>query len=145
MIPYSISNLITVLVLVVAWRIPFVARIAIGVIFLLASIVNTREAIIQPSSYLFYEQLALLQLYRDFIAGWFSEHVRAMVLPIAFGQLLIAGGMFFGGRWLKLAIIGVVIFGLAIAPLGVGSAFPCSVVLAIAAMSLWKDVRPDES
>ena len=125
-VPYLISNLIALLVLIFAWRKPTVGRIALGFIFLLASIVNTREAIIHPSSYLLYEQFALLTLYRDFIAGWFSEHVRAMVVPIAFGQMVIAVGMFVGGRCLKLAIIGVVIFGLAIAPLGVGSAFPCS-------------------
>ena len=136
-LPYSISNLVALALLFLALRFPVVARIVLGIIFLLASIVNAREAILQPSSYLFYEQVALLPVYRDFIAGWFSDHVRAMVLPIAFGQLLIAVGMFVRGIWLKLSIVGVVTFGLAIAPLGIGSAFPCSIVLAIAATQLW--------
>ena len=46
------------------------------------------------------------------------------------------------GSWatfLKPAIVGIVVFSLAIAPLGVASAFPCTVVLPIAAIMIWNN------
>ena len=87
--------------------------------------------------YLFYKDFAVLDIYRQFIDGWFATHAGAVVLPIAAGLLIIAGGMFLGGRLITLAIVGVVSSGLAIAPLGIGSAFPCTILLAFAAIHLW--------
>ena len=134
---YLISNTIAIVVLFLAWKKPTAGRIGLGVIFLLASIVNTVVAITNPADYLDYSRFTVLDIYRRFIEGWFADYIRPMVLSIAAGQLCIALGMFFGGRLLKTAIIGTVIFGLAIAPLGIASAFPCSVLLAIAAWMLW--------
>ena len=142
-LPYTISNSIALIVLVLAWKVPTAGRIALAVIFMLASIVNTYTVLTTPEDYLAYKDFAVLEIYRQFIDGWFAKHTQAMVLPIAAGQLLIAVGMLsMSGRLLKPAIIGVVIFGLAIAPLGVGSAFPCSVLLAIAATLLWRKETP---
>ena len=137
-IHYIISNAIALTALGLTWRVPTAGRIALGVIFLLASIVNTYTALTTPEEYLFYKDFAVLKSYRHFINGWFATHTEAVVLPIAAGQLVIAGGMFRGGRITRLAIASVVIFGLAIAPLGIGSAFPCSILLALAAILLWR-------
>jgi len=136
-IHYTISNVIALTVLGLTWKVPTAGRIAFGVVFLLASIVNTYTVLTTPEAYLFYKDFAVLELYRQFTDDWFATHAQAVVLPIAAGQLLIAGGMFLGGRSSKPAIAGVVIFGLAIAPLGIGSAFPCTIILAFAAILLW--------
>jgi len=136
-IHYTISNAIALTVLGLTWKVPTAGRIAFGVIFLLASIVNTYTVLTTPEAYHFYKDFAVLEIYRQFIGGWFATHAQAVVLPIAAGQLLIAAGMFLGGRLTRPAIAGVVIFGLAIAPLGIGSAFPCTIILALAAIFLW--------
>ena len=138
---YLISNSIALVVLFLAWKKPTAARLSFGVIFLAAGIVNTLVAITNPADYLNYGKFAVLQIYRDFIDSWFADHTRQIVLSIAAGQLFIALGMFMDGRFRKPALGGIVIFGLAIAPLGIGSAFPCSVLLAIAAIMLWNPAK----
>jgi len=74
-----------------------------------------------------YASLALLPVYRDFINGWFSTHVRWIVVPIAAGQLAISALLVAPKRWRALGVAGAVTFLAAIAPLGVGSGFPFSV------------------
>ena len=69
------------------------------------------------------------------LAVW--DSTGPMVLSIATGQFVIAIGMFLNRKLTRVAIVGAVVFGLAIAPLGVGSAFPCSVLLVISAVLLW--------
>ena len=137
-IPYSISNAVALTVVLLAWKVTTAARIALGIIFLLASITNAWVTATNPTDYLNYRNFVVLNSYQEFIDGWFADFTRPIVFGIAAGQLLIAVCLFLSGRMLKLGIIGVVIFGLAIAPLGIGSAFPCSIVLAIAAALLWR-------
>ena len=133
---FLISNTIALVVLCLAWKKPLAARISLGVIFVAASLANTIVSITNPADYLNYSQFAVFELYHNFIEGWFATHIQAMVLCIAAGQFLIAVGMFANDSLLKPAIVGIVIFGMAIAPLGIGSAFPCSVLLAISAALL---------
>jgi hypothetical protein len=92
-------------------------------------------------------------LYQDFITGWFSDFHYIMVPLIALGQLSIAAGMLLKGRWVKWACIGAIIFLVSIAPLMVGSAFPFSITVSIAAWLilkrdkknyLWKSGLPGE-
>lgn len=64
------------------------------------------RVVANPLHYLNYERLAVLYIYRKFIRGWFADHAQIMVLTIAAGQLGIALGMAFKGRFLKLAIVG---------------------------------------
>lgn len=85
-IHYTISNAIALTVLGLTWKIPTARRIALGVIFLLASIVNTYTVLTTPEAYLFYKDLAVLDIYRRFIDGWFATHIGTVVLPIAVGQ-----------------------------------------------------------
>lgn len=134
---YLTSNVISLVVLLLAWRRPSAARIGLGIIFLAASVANTHLAWTNPAEYLDFRDFAVLEIYRRFIDGWFAAHTQPFVLSIAAGQLFIGLGMILGGRLLKPAIVGIVVFSLAIAPLGLASAFPCTVVLAIAAIKIW--------
>ncbi|HUF48452.1 MAG TPA: hypothetical protein VMM93_11600 [Vicinamibacterales bacterium] len=93
-------------------------------IFLWASVVNTQTALDEPRVYLEYAALTPSSRYRDFITGWFSQHITAMVVSIAAGQFAIAVLLALPRRWRLAGVIGAVTFLLAIAPLGVGSGFP---------------------
>lgn len=108
------------------------ARIFLAAFFLWAAYFNSTTAIQSPEIYLNYATLNALPAYSRFINGFFSEHITVMVFAIAIGQFLIALGLILNKFWVRLACSGGIIFGLAIAPLGVGSGFPSTVCMAIA-------------
>jgi hypothetical protein len=138
LIPYIISNIVFLLSIVAALRKPMWTRIFFAGFFLWAAYFNSTTAIQSPEIYLTYANLNALPAYSKFINGYFSEHITVFVSSIAVGQLLIALGLILNKTWVKLACIGGIIFGLAIAPLGVGSGFPSTVFMAVAFFILLK-------
>ncbi len=132
LLPWIISNIVGGLLLLAGLRTPRLARSLFFLLFAAASVVNTLTALHNPELYLDYASTAIGP-YRNFIEGWFAEHARSAVTLIAVGQGMIAVGMVLSGWWVRLACIGAIIFLLAIAPLGVGSAFPFSITVSLAA------------
>ena len=132
LILYIISNAIAMLMLFVAWRHVRLARLLFLFIFSWASWTNWRTALFIPETYLGEADLMFFEFYRQFILGWFSQHITTAVGFIATCQALIAVSMLLRGWMLKAGCIGAIIFLLAIAPFGVGSAFPCTLLLAVA-------------
>ena len=135
-LPYIISNVLFGLSIWAAWKKPMIARIFLAGFFLWAYIINTITAIQFPEKYLEYANLSFPGFYRDFINGFFSHHIREIVITIACGQYLIFLGLCMKKVLVVLASLGGMIFGLAIAPLGVGSGFPSTVLMAIAFLLL---------
>ncbi|WP_295125091.1 hypothetical protein [uncultured Chitinophaga sp.] len=133
---YMLSNAIALLLLGIAFLRPFTAKVILSVIFVAAAIVNGITAIYHPQAYLYYADVAALPVYERFILGYFSTHTTLIVFSIAFLQL--AAGVFMTRRGLTgtMALAGSATFLLAIAPLGAGSAFPCSVLLAVSCIVL---------
>lgn len=131
-IPYLISNGVALLILWAAWRKPILARFLFFLLFAWACVTNFTMAWTNPNDYLLYSAMAI-SVYRDFIEGWFSDHIVLMVSLIAFGQGLIAIGMILRNQWVRIACWGAIIFLMAIAPLGVGSGFPFSITASVAA------------
>lgn len=139
---YIISNVVAILLLWLAWKQPRLARFSFFLLFAWASWTNWTTALHNPQSYIEYADLSFLNIYKKFIRGWFSNHIAEAVGLIASCQAFIAVSMILKGRILKLGIIGAIIFLLAIAPLGVGSAFPFSL---IASGALYIILRSDSS
>ena len=138
LIPYVISQMAGVIILVVAWWKTRWARGLFALLFFWAAATNMYLGITNPNVYQEYADMAI-PLYRDFINGWFS-HYNYIVIPlIAIGQFCIAIGILLRGAWVKLACVGIVIFLLSIAPLLVGSAFPFSIIVSIAAILIYKN------
>lgn len=137
LVPYVISQIISIIILIAAWKHTKAARILFAILFFLASIINMYLGIVNANDYLEYGKLAI-PLYRDFIYGWFSRYVSIIIPIIATGQLLIAVGMLLKGLMVKIACIGIILFLLAIAPFMVGSAFPFSITVSIAAYMIFK-------
>jgi hypothetical protein len=139
---YLVANGIALVILGLAFRRPSAARWSAVVVFLWASIVNTQTALGQPHVYLEYATLSPSAFYRDFITGWFSRHVAAMVLSIAAGQFAIAALLSLPRPWRLLGVIGALTFLFAIAPLGVGSGFPFSLTFGAAiVVADWRLLR----
>ncbi|MCC8426419.1 hypothetical protein [Mucilaginibacter sp. UR6-11] len=133
LVAYGFSNFVGLLILWAAFRRPGVARLALVLLFGWAAWTNYHTCHKNPEMYLGYSRYAVW--YGAFIRGWFGRHITPMVSTIAVAQGLIALGLLYRGIWVKAACTGVIIFLLAIAPLGFGAAFPFPLIVAFAA---WK-------
>jgi len=133
LMPYIISQAASLIMLIAALKRTRWARWLFSMLFLWASATNMYIGLTDPDSYLDNARFAI-PLYQDFINGWFSHYNHIIIPLIAVGQFFIAAGMILNGWWVKLACIGSIIFLLSIAPLMVGSAFPFSITVSIAAV-----------
>ena len=133
LVPFVVSNTLALVLLGVAWQWPRAARWLFVFVFGSAGAVNSFFAWNVPQSYVeAYGELALLAPYRDFINGFFSVHTTTIVQLIAAGQLAVAALLTRPGPMTILGGIGAIVFLIAITPLGIGSAFPCTLILAAA-------------
>lgn len=139
LIAYIISNAFALLILFFSWKHIKLSRLAFFILFGWASWVNWTTAINSPGDYLDYAGLTFLPLYKHLIIGWFSTHILLVVGFIATAQAFIAIALLLKGWVYKTGIIGGVLFLISIVPLGVGSAFPCTLLLALALGRLYKD------
>lgn len=137
LIGYVVSNLAGILFLLAAVKKPKLARLMFVLLFSWAAWINYITAHITPGDYINYAGMSF-GFYKDFINGWFKDNITVMVTLISIGQSFIAVGMILKGWWVRLACAGVIIFLIAIAPLGVGSAFPFSITVSLAAFFILK-------
>ena len=134
--PHLISIAVAVLMALAAWKRPNLGRALFAALFLWAAVVDARVALRDPGVYLDYAKLTDSPTYRAIIEGPFARHITAYVLIIALGQLCIGIGMLLRGAATRTAALGAMVFLLALAPLGVGSAFPATAILACGALLL---------
>ncbi|MCW5946385.1 MAG: hypothetical protein KIT74_05075 [Fimbriimonadales bacterium] len=142
MVPYAISNAIALSLLIVAFKWPNVSRWGIAITYLWAAPFNSWIALTNPEQYQGFAELALVPWYCEFIEGPFGENATAFLLLIALGQAVIFITMALGGKYLRVGVIGNCIFLSAIAPLGVGSAFPFSIIVSIASIIVLLKLKP---
>lgn len=137
LLPYLISQLVSLLFILAAWKNTRLARALFSLMFLWASMTNLYTIFSTPDVYLDYAFFAI-KPYREFINGWFSHNLLWLVPVIAIGQFIIGAGMLLENPWLKWACLGTILFLLAIAPLMVGAAFPFSITVSVAAWLVMK-------
>ncbi|MGE5520086.1 MAG: hypothetical protein ACM3VS_09195 [Candidatus Dadabacteria bacterium] len=142
LVPYLVSQVAAVIIIMIAYKNTRIGRALFALMFLWASITNFSIGFTNPDVYLEYSKMSI-HLYRDFINGWFHQYNNIIIPLIAFGQLLIAIGMTLKGKWVNWACAGAIIFLMGIAPLGVGSAFPFSLIVSVAAMIIWRRDKKD--
>jgi hypothetical protein len=132
-LPHLAAVVLSALLLLAAFRKPGLARNLFAVLFGWAAVVNWLTVLETPRVYLEYAPLAVLQAYRDIILGAFADHIRLFVGGIATCQGLMVVGLLLGDVWARMALVGAVVFLVDIAPLGVGSGFPSTLLMACAA------------
>lgn len=137
MILYLVSNAVALLLLFTATKYHRVCRGLFFMLFAWASYTNFTTAIRTPHFYLSYAESSFFDSYKVFINGWFSAHITAVVCLIAAGQAMIAFSMLMRGTLFRIGAAGGIVFLLAIAPLGVGAAFPCTLLMAASLWILW--------
>ena len=137
LLPYAISNIAAILILLASCKSIRLGRLLFVLLFGWAAWMNSTTALHNPEKYLEYAEMSI-PLYRHIILGWFSQHITGIIVCIAICQLMIAVGMLLKNRWVKIACIGAIAFLLGIAPLGVGSGFPFSIFVSIAAFLIYR-------
>lgn len=140
-IAYVVVNIFSVTQLIGTYRWPATTRVLFFLLFSLAAFVNIRNALETPWVYQSYADYAI-PTYRRFILGLFDRFATPIVVTIGLGQFLIAFSMFTKGDWFRLGCLGGLVFCLAIAPLGLGSAFPSSLLFALAFYRLYQQQHP---
>lgn len=130
--PILITNGVAVALVLLALKWPRITRTLFAVIFFAAGLFNAYTALTQPEVYLDYANMAALDLYRDFINGPFRAHAQTFVFLIAAGQIIVGTLLTQKGLLNRLGVTGGIVFFVAIAPLGIGSAFPSTLLMAAA-------------
>ncbi len=142
LIPYIITNVLSILLIFICYKWSKVGKIMWGMIFLAAGIFNVITSFRTPHAYVeVYGQTAVLPFYKNFIYGTFSDHTTLFVTLIASGQILVSILLFLKRMLFRLGTIGGMIFLIAISPLGIGSAFPSTILMAISLFILFKKVN----
>jgi len=131
-----VFNVLAIFFLIAAVHLPRISRLLFSILFAWACWMNWTTALQSPDDYLQYADLSFSNGYTTFINGWFSKHITLVVGSIASCQGLIAISIWWKGMIYKIGCVGAIIFLLAIAPLGIGSGFPCTIVFAIALIVL---------
>lgn len=131
LLAYLVSNTFALILLFFAATSPRTARILFFLLFAVASVINWKICLQSPEHYVSTSQYALV-IYRQFITGWFSNHVVLVVGFIATAQVFIAVSLLLKGWMYKTGVIGAIVFLLAIMPLGIASAFPSTLIMAYA-------------
>ena len=116
LIPYVVSNVVSIILIFICYRYAKVGRVIFGVIFLLAGIFNIYKVYKTPEIYAqVYGATAVFSFYKEFIYGFFSSHIFLVISLIAMGQIIV-GIMLFTKNLYKIGVIGGIVFLLAIAP-----------------------------
>jgi|Deesub1362B_J571_1020462.scaffolds.fasta_scaffold00006_289 hypothetical protein len=129
-VPYVVTHLITFGLIFICFKWPKVGKIAWAIVFLLAGGFNLWGALTNPERYIHGFGPTAIGFYQRFIYGPFSAHPSLFIGLIALGQLLVGLFLMLKKPFFSLGILGGIIFLLAISPLGVGSIFPSTLLMA---------------
>ena len=136
MIPVIVSNLLAIILTLLCFNYARFMRFLWGVIFIIAGAVNLITVYNDPTVYISGFGPAAIDQYKDIIYGEFSVRPGLYVTIIAAGQILVGAMMWSKKIWYTIGVFGGIVFLLAIAPLGVGSAFPSTIIMSIGLFAL---------
>ena len=132
LVPFILTNIISIILIIVSIKWIDAGKIIFAVIFLFACGFNVYNVINHPDSYLEFGKTAKLFFYRDFIFGDFRDNIIIYIIIIAVIQLMISFFLFTESFLTNYGFTGGIIFLVLIAPLGLGSAFPSTLLMALA-------------
>lgn len=140
---YVVTGLVSVAMLLIAWRRPRAGRLLYAALFVAAGLFNGVMAVRTPEVYVQAFAPRALPPMREFIERVVALAPDAFVLTIAAGQI-VAGLALALGRGLLLwaGVVGAACFLVAISWLGVSAAFPTNLVLAAGVLLLLRGASP---
>lgn len=131
-VPFLMCQLIAITSLFLSVASSFAGRWFHTVLFVCAGLFNIYLATTTPEAYVTFADRAILPVMASFIKGWFSLNVALVVISIAVGQIICA--ILLQTKSRRWGLLGICSFLFGISWLGIGSAFPVPMVLALAAI-----------
>ena len=120
--PFTIWLMFVIVVCLFSLIKPNMTRIFLGFFFLVMAIgINIVTVLVAPQSYIEMGKDALIPLYRWFFLNIVSLNPALFVLPVAAYQITIALMMLSKKKYVKMGLIGGIIFLVLVAPLGIES------------------------
>jgi hypothetical protein len=114
-----------------SWKKPAAARVLYLLLFIWASWTNGKGSLYTNQFYLDYADFTFVPFYKDFILGFFKHHITPFIFTIAVCQFFIGISMLLKGKVFKAGCWGGIVFLVSISPLGIGSTFPATLVMAV--------------
>ena len=139
-IPFTVTNVSSIILISICYRWPKIGKIVWGIMFILAGMFNFYTSISDPQAYLGYSRGAI-GLYQKFIEGFFSANIVWIIGLISSCQILIGIFLFTKKTLFLLGTAGGIVFLLAISPLGLGSAFPATLLMAFSLVLLYLRIK----
>jgi len=136
---YLISNAAAIIILLISIWYKRPGNMLLAIMFLAGAVINAWQAIYEPDRYNIYALIAALPVYEYLISSVFLEHIKFYILLLMVFQLVIGVSLLYNKRW---ALLVAAIYLLAMAPLGAGSSFPCTVLLAAACIIIYAHPYP---
>jgi cytochrome bd-type quinol oxidase subunit 2 len=138
LLPWFISQMVGFAMLWIAMKYPSYSRKTWGFLLILASVVNFYIVLDDPTGMHEFGVIAVPPLQR-FIYSRFFASPALFIIPMAACQNIIGFVLMFSESpsQLKAGLTGAIIFFFGIAGLGIGSAFPSSLVYASTMMLCW--------
>ncbi len=133
---HVLAIIVSVALALMAFVWPRLARVGYAVLFGWAAWANWHALAHYPALYRDYGDLAVSGLYVEFIRGFFAYHVMFFVGAVVLCEMLVVAGLIWGGDFARVVLFGAILFLIALAPLGVGSGFPATLIMAVGAARL---------
>jgi hypothetical protein len=131
LLPLFLANALSVAFFILALYWPDRARRIAGGGFVVASLVNATLAVFNPQIYVRVFGPYAVGIYKDVIYGLLAKATTRLVLALAVWQLIVAAIILINStEYVRLGCVAMAIFFLGVSPLGVGSAFPSTLILA---------------
>jgi hypothetical protein len=144
MFPWFVSNTLGFVLLWIAIKgYPGLVRRAWGLLMILAFLVNTYLVTTDPIGYREFGVVAFPPM-QHFIYSRLFANPALLVLPIAIGQVIIGLILLLGEtpELLKKGLTGALVWFFGVATLGIGSAFPATLIYASTMMLCWPTPTP---
>lgn len=95
-----------------------VLRFFFGCIYIIGGIANIVVTMVRPSTYMDFADTAFIPFYKHFLIEYFYYNIPAFTIPAAFYQITIGLLIICKDMFVKIGLVGAVIFSLLIIPLG---------------------------
>lgn len=140
-IGYWASNIGGAVIAITGWKFTRIARFLLASLFAWACWFNLDTVAETPDAYVDYAWLTPFSWYSEFMNGYFAANVTEIVTAVSIAQGLLALGFLLGRLYARIAAIGTIIFLMVVLPLGIGSAFPAPILMAIGAYFVFRNTE----
>ena len=136
-IPILITHIFALLLIFICYKWPKIGKVIWAVLFIAAGIFNIYSVTSDPQQYVDTYGQHAIPLYQKLIFGLFSANTILFVAMIAVGQILVGLLLFKKKTLFKLGVLGGILFLVAISPLGIGAAFPSTLLMAVSLILMY--------